>query len=149
MEGVAAKVFVELAELEELRCVADVLLCVVAADASAGSTSTWHTVLDHLPLLHALNDGNLSALFGGLSVGRHGERRQRCRSFRRLESWRAEGFRAVGKKQGRKAQLPAARAKLAPTSRAAASETPAPEASRQEPDALAFHVEEVACEDWH
>ena len=80
MEGVAAKVFVELAELEELGCVADVLLCVVAADASTGPTGTWHTVLDHLPLLHALNDANLSALFGGLAVCRHG---QRCHSFRR------------------------------------------------------------------
>ena len=72
VESVTAQVLVELAKLQQLRSVTNVLLCVVPADTASRPSCTWHTVLHHLPLFDTFNHAKLSPLLCGFAVGCHG-----------------------------------------------------------------------------
>ena len=141
VEGVAAKVLVELAELEELGRIADVLLSVVAAHATTRPTRARHAILHHLPLFRTLQYANLSPLLCGFAVRCHGQGSlPSCRPCRHLSAM-AHCQRPSHSSSGPDrfpTQLRTARAKLAPASTAAASAEVAPGASPHLSDCVAF-----------
>lgn len=56
VQGVASQILVELAQLEQFRGVAHVLLGVVAADTTTGTPCSWNTIPHHLSLLGTFQD---------------------------------------------------------------------------------------------